>query len=97
MKDFSPVTLAVTSPNILVVHPSLPAKSVRELIALIRARPGVLNYATSGTGGSGHLAAELFKSMVESLGSTPEELAACVKSEMDRLGKVIAAAGIRNE
>ncbi len=64
VKDFSPVTLAVTSPNILVVHPSLPVKSVKELIALIRARPGALNYATSGVGGSGFLAAELFKSMV---------------------------------
>jgi tripartite-type tricarboxylate transporter receptor subunit TctC len=63
VKDFSPVTLVVTSPNILVVHPSLPAKSVKELIALIRARPGALNYATSGIGGSGFLAAELFKSM----------------------------------
>ena len=64
VKDFAPVTLVVTSPNILVVHPSLPVKSVKELIALIRARPGELNYATSGIGGSGFLAAELFKSMV---------------------------------
>ena len=63
LKDFAPVTLVVTSPNILVIHPSLPAKSVKELIALVRAKPGVLNYATSGVGGSGFLAAELFKSM----------------------------------
>lgn len=62
-KDFAPVTLVVTSPNILVVHPSLPVHSVKALIALIRARPGQLNYATSGIGGSGFLAAELFKSM----------------------------------
>lgn len=212
VRDFAPVTLVVTSPNILVVHPSLPVNSVKELIALIRARPGVLNYGTSGVGGSGFLAAELFKSMVradmvrvnyksgglaimelmsgevqlffanagavaphmksgrlralavtsaqpsallpglptvaagglpgyelvsvqgifapartpaaiiqrlnqeivpflqrpdtkerflaagvESLGSTPEELAATVKSEMDRLGKVIREAGIRED
>ena len=64
VKDFAPVTLAVTSPNILVVPASLPARSVKELIALIKAKPGELNYATSGTGGSGHLAAELFMSMV---------------------------------
>jgi len=64
VEDFAPVTLVVTSPNILVVHPSLPVRSVKELIALIRARPGALNYATSGIGGSGFLAAELFKSMV---------------------------------
>jgi len=63
VKDFTPVTLVVTSPNILVVHPALPVKSVKELIALIRARPGALNYATSGIGGSGFLAAELFRSM----------------------------------
>jgi len=63
VRDFAPVTLVVTSPNILVVHPSLPAHSVKALIALIRARPGALNYATSGIGGSGFLAAELFKSM----------------------------------
>ena len=63
VRDFAPVTLVVTSPNILVVHPSLPVKSVKELIALVRARPGELNYAASGIGGSGFLAAELFKSM----------------------------------
>lgn len=63
VRDFAPVTLVVTSPNILVVHPSLPAHSVKALISLIRARPGALNYATSGIGGSGFLAAELFKSM----------------------------------
>ena len=63
VKDFAPVTLVVTSPNILVVHPSLPVKTVKELIALIRARPGALNYATSGVGGSSFLSAELFKSM----------------------------------
>jgi len=211
VKDFAPVTLVITSPNILVVHPSLPVKSVKELIAFIKARPGQLNYATSGIGGSGFLAAELFKSMsgtnmvrvnykggglaltelitgqvqmmfanagavaphmktgrlralavtglkpsallpelptvaaalpgyelvsvqgifgpagtpgavidrlnrelvpflqkpetkqiflkagVETIGSTPEELAARVKSEMDRLGKVIKAAGIKVE
>lgn len=63
VRDFSPITLAVTSPNILVVHPSLPVKSVRDLIALAKARPGQLNYGTTGTGGSNHLAGELFKSM----------------------------------
>jgi tripartite-type tricarboxylate transporter receptor subunit TctC len=63
LRDFAPVTLVVTAPNILVVHPSLPVKSVKELLGLIRARPGALNYATSGIGGSSFLAAELFKSM----------------------------------
>ena len=50
LRDFAPVTLAISSPNILVVHPALPVKSVRDLIALIRAKPGALNYATSGIG-----------------------------------------------
>jgi len=63
VKDFTPITLVVTSPNILVVHPSLPVRSVKELIALLRSKPGELNYATSGVGGSGFLAAELFRSM----------------------------------
>ncbi|MBI3936186.1 MAG: tripartite tricarboxylate transporter substrate binding protein [Betaproteobacteria bacterium] len=63
VKDFLPVSLTATSPNILVVHPSLPVKSVKQLITLAKARPGELNFATSGTGASNHLAAELFKAM----------------------------------
>lgn len=62
-KDFMPVTLASSSALILVVHPSLKAASVRELIALAKSRPGQLNYASSGIGASAHLAAELFKTM----------------------------------
>jgi len=63
IKDFTPVVLVATQPNILVVHPSLPVKSVKELVALAKARPGQLNYAGSGVGTAAHLAAELFKSM----------------------------------
>jgi tripartite-type tricarboxylate transporter receptor subunit TctC len=63
VRDFAPITLAVGSPNILVLHPSVPARSVRELIALARARPGALNYGSASAGGSVHLAAELFKHM----------------------------------
>ena len=62
LRDFAPVTLATTSPSILVVHPSLPVKSVRDLIALARMRPGELNYAAA-PGGLIHIAAELFKAM----------------------------------
>ena len=62
-RDFSPVTLAARSASLLVVHPSLPAKSVRDLIAIAKARPGQLNYGSAGTGATTHLAAELFKSM----------------------------------
>jgi len=63
LKDFSPIMLTVRAPNVLVVTPSLPAKSVKELIALAKARPGQLNYASSTTGSSTHLAAELFNVM----------------------------------
>jgi tripartite-type tricarboxylate transporter receptor subunit TctC len=63
LRDFSPISLVSRSPLILAVNPSLPVKSVRELIALAKRRPGELNYASSGTGGTTHLATELFKSM----------------------------------
>ncbi len=63
VKDFAPVTLATESPNILVIHPSLPVKSVPDLIALAKARPGQLNYGSGLTGASNHLAAELFMSL----------------------------------
>jgi tripartite-type tricarboxylate transporter receptor subunit TctC len=60
IKDLSPISLTVRAPNLLVVTPSLPVRTVKELIALARARPGELNYASSETGSSTHLAAELF-------------------------------------
>jgi tripartite-type tricarboxylate transporter receptor subunit TctC len=63
LKDFAPVTLAVQLPNILVVHPNMGVKSVKELIALAKSKPGELNYAAGTIGVSPHLAAELFKSM----------------------------------
>jgi tripartite-type tricarboxylate transporter receptor subunit TctC len=62
-RDFVPITNAAETPNILVVHPSLPVKTVRELIALAKARSGELDYASGATGSGSHLAAELFKSM----------------------------------
>lgn len=65
VKDFAPVTLVGTSPFLLVVHPSLPVKSTKELIALASARKGQLTYASSGTGGPQQLAGELFKSMAK--------------------------------
>jgi tripartite-type tricarboxylate transporter receptor subunit TctC len=63
VRDFTPITLTARAPNVLAVHPSLPAKSVKELIALAKARPGELNYATSGVGSTPHLTAALFTSM----------------------------------
>jgi tripartite-type tricarboxylate transporter receptor subunit TctC len=61
VRDFLPISLVTRAPTVLVVHPSVPAKSVKELIAVARARPGQLNYASAATGTSNHLAAELFK------------------------------------
>jgi tripartite-type tricarboxylate transporter receptor subunit TctC len=61
-KDFAPITAAASSPNVLVVHPSLPTKNVRELIALAKSRPGELNYAASPIGSAVHLAAEMMNS-----------------------------------
>ena len=61
--DLVPVTLLITVPNLLVVHPSVPASNVRELVAHAKANPGKLSYASPGSGSSGHLAAELFKSL----------------------------------
>ena len=61
VRDFTPITMIATSPNLLVVHPSLPVKSMKDLVALAKAKPGALNYASSGNGSPGHLAAELFK------------------------------------
>ncbi len=62
-KDFAPITLAVIITSVLVVHPAVAAHSVQELIALVRARPGQLSYASTGNGTPTHLAAELFKNM----------------------------------
>lgn len=64
-KDFAPISLLAENPNMLVVHPSVPARSVAELIQLARQRPGKLTYGSGGNGSSQHLAAELFKSMAK--------------------------------
>jgi tripartite-type tricarboxylate transporter receptor subunit TctC len=63
VKDFAPISLVASQPLVLVVHPSTPVKSVPELIALARAKPGTLNFASSGSGGSAHLAGEMLKSL----------------------------------
>jgi tripartite-type tricarboxylate transporter receptor subunit TctC len=63
VRDFAPVALAASAPLALVVHPALPAKTVKEFIALAKARPGQLNYFSSGTGSGTHLAAAIFDQM----------------------------------
>jgi tripartite-type tricarboxylate transporter receptor subunit TctC len=63
VKDFAPITLVATSPYLLLVNPGLPAKSVKELVALAKSSPGTLNYASNAVGSTNHLAGELFNSM----------------------------------
>jgi tripartite-type tricarboxylate transporter receptor subunit TctC len=63
VRDFAPITLAATAPNVLIVHPSLPAQSLAEFIALAKRKPGALSYGTPGIGTSPHLSMELLKSM----------------------------------
>lgn len=65
MKDLTPVAVVASVPNVLVVNPSVPAKTVKELIALAKAEPGKLNFASAGTGTTVHLSGELFKSMAD--------------------------------
>src|ERR1700692_4936122 len=63
VKDFAPISQIFIAPNILVVHPDVPARSIPELVALARAHPGELTYGSAGIGTSQHLAAKLFKSI----------------------------------
>lgn len=65
VRDFDPVSLMASAPNLLVVHPSLPVKSVAQLVSLAKARPGQVLYAGSGSGSTPHLAAELFNTMAK--------------------------------
>jgi tripartite-type tricarboxylate transporter receptor subunit TctC len=63
VRDFAPITLAVTTPNVLITRPDLPAKSMKELVEFAKKNPGKLSYCSSGTGSSDHLTAELLKQM----------------------------------
>lgn len=65
VRDFQPISLMAKVPNIMVIHPSLPVKSVKELVALAKAKPGSLVYGSGGSGGAGHLATEYFKMMAK--------------------------------
>ena len=60
-KDIAPITMGMVFPNVFVVHPGVPAKTLAEFVALAKSKPGELNYASSGIGGAGHLSGELFK------------------------------------
>jgi tripartite-type tricarboxylate transporter receptor subunit TctC len=65
MRDLAPVTMAVVFPNLIVVHPSVPANTLAEFVKLARDKPGTITYGSSGIGGAGHLAGELLKMMAK--------------------------------
>ena len=65
LRDFAPVILTAVAPLVLVAHPSLPVKTTRELVALVKSRPGQFNYSSAGAGSPQHLTAEMFKSMTK--------------------------------
>ena len=65
LRDFAPIVLCTNIPNVLTIHPSVPAKNLRELIALAKARPGQLNFASGGVGAANHLSGELLKMMAK--------------------------------
>lgn len=65
VKDYAPITMTASNPYFLVVHPAVPAKSLGEFIALVKAKPGQINFASSGAGGGAHLAAEMFRIMAK--------------------------------
>src|SRR5688572_9717231 len=65
LRDFAPVTLILSSPHVVAVHPALPVRSLKDLIALAKSRPGQMNYASTGSGSAGHLGVELLKKTVK--------------------------------
>ena len=88
-RDFTPVSLIVNGPYVLVVHPAMPARSTKELVALARAKPGALNYSSSGVGSSPHFAGELFNALAKvktahiAYKGSPEAALAVAKGEAD--------------
>ena len=97
-RDFAPISLAVSSPFVLLINPNVPAKSLQELVALAKSRPGKLNYASGGVGQSSHMAMELFKLVagidlvhVPYKGSGPG-MTAVLASEVDAVFAAIPAA-----
>jgi tripartite-type tricarboxylate transporter receptor subunit TctC len=98
VKDFSPISLIAVGPYILCVHPVMPVATVKDLIALARARPGTLNYASAGIGSSAHLANELFNTMAQvkivhvPFKGTPEGMTAIASGSVDMVLASVAAA-----
>jgi tripartite-type tricarboxylate transporter receptor subunit TctC len=88
-RSFTPISMVATGPFVLVVHPSVPARSARELVAIARSKPGILNYASSGAGSSAHLQGELFNALTKTRSvhvpykGSPQAVLAAVNGEVD--------------
>ncbi len=98
VRDLAPITLIGVVPQVLVVHPSLPVRTVREFIALAKARPGQINYGSGGVGSTGHLAGELLQADgVEPATGTPGQFADMIRTELVRVAKIVKGAGMLSE
>ena len=86
--DFAPVSIAVLAHSVLVVHPAMPVKSVKDLLAHAKASPGKVNFSAGSTGASAHLGGELVH-------GTPQELGAHIKAQIAKWAPVVKSAGIR--
>lgn len=107
LRDFAAVTLATTTPELFVVHPSVPARSVKELVALAKARRGELNIASTGSGSLPHLALELLKVATKAdvvhvpyngadpVGNTPEQFGAYLRKDIARWAKLAQTTSIK--
>ena len=103
-KDFAPVSVLAEGPLVLSLHPSFPPRTVKELVAFLKARPGEINYGSSGNGSPPHLATELFnlpdiKDRLTSqgailVGNAPDEFAVFLRSEMATTAKIVKASGM---
>ena len=101
MTSFAPVALVGVIPNVILVHPSVPAKSLAEFIAYARSRPGTINYASAGAGSSVHLAAELLEQMAQiklvhiPYKGQPEAVTALISGEVSMMPLTMALAKAR--
>src|SRR5438034_175302 len=103
-KAFAPVTQVVVLPQALIIHPSVPAKTMQEFIALAKRAPGKLTYGSAGIGTAPHMSMELLKSMAglandgaEGVGNTPAEFATLINGEIEKWTAVAKAAHIKPE
>ena len=97
-RDFRPISLLAKVPSLYVVNSDVPAKNLKEFIALAKAKPGQLNYGSAGNGSAGHLATERLRGdTAQPVGDTPAQYAAFIRAEQVRWKQGVARARIRAE